>query len=242
MLQSESGEPTAVPIPTSVVQPQPESSVVAENIGRIRSSLPDDVTLVCVTKYQTLDNIKAAYAAGEREFAESRVQELLSKKQELPEDIHWHFIGHLQTNKVREIVPFITLIQSVDSERLLQKISDEAERIGREVDVLLEVHVAAEESKTGFTVEQISTLLKDIKTYNSTGYFTAFPSVRILGLMCMASNTDDEEQIRSEFETVSRLAHEYLNNPIVSMGMSEDYKIAIQQGSNMVRIGSALFE
>ncbi len=182
-----------------------------------------------------------AYQAGERLFAESRVQELVDKAATLPDDIQWHFIGHLQTNKVRQVLPVVSLIQSVDSEHLLQKISDEAVRLGKQVDVLLEVHVAQEQTKTGFSIDEARELLSTVKVYNSAGYFTDFPSVRVRGLMCMASNTDDMEQVAAEFARVSDLAHEVFDDPILSMGMSEDYPVAIKQGSNMVRIGSAIF-
>ena len=194
-----------------------------------------------MSKFKSRQQIMEAYAAGERHFAESRAQELADKYDSLPKDIHWHFIGHLQTNKVRDVVPRADLIQSVDSEHLLQKISDEAEKTERTVDVLLEVHVAEEQTKTGFSLDEARELLSKIKTYNSTPYFTAFPSVRVRGLMCMATNTDDEDKIASEFASVSELAHEFFENPIVSMGMTDDYQIAIANGSNMVRIGSAIF-
>ena len=216
-------------------------SDMAERLHAVRQTLPDGVTLICVSKYKSRQLIMEAYRAGERHFAESRAQELADKYDSLPKDIQWHFIGHLQTNKVKDVVPRAALIQSVDSEHLLQKISDVAERLGKVQDVLLEVHVAQEQTKTGFSLEQARELLKDIHTYNSTGFFTAFPSVRVRGLMCMASNTDDKEQIAREFAAVSALAHEVFAEPIVSMGMSEDYEIAIQNGSNMVRVGTLIF-
>ena len=215
-------------------------SSISSNIAHIRESLPAGVELVCVSKYHTAEQIMEAYDAGERHFAESRAKDFVGKYELLPKDIHWHFIGHLQTNKVRDVLPRAALIQSVDSERLLQKISDEAEKIGKIQDVLLEVHVAREQTKTGFSVEAARTLLQDMRTYNSTGIFAAFPSVRICGLMCMASNTDDDEQIACEFAEVNRLARECFDNPIVSMGMSDDYHIAIANGSNMVRVGSLI--
>ena len=201
-----------------------------------------------------------AYNAGERNFGESRVQELLDKQHDLPDDIHWHFIGHLQTNKVKQIVPFVSLIHSVDSEHLLQKINDEAEKIGRRVDVLLEVHVAKEQTKTGFTEDELRDLFDKLTVYNSTPFLSALNNIRICGLMCMATNTDDQALIRQEFAHVRQLTDELflnyrekanryntqqspitLDEPILSMGMSEDYLIAIEEGSTMVRIGSDIF-
>lgn len=226
---------------TPAQQIKAEGDTIADRLCAIRQTLPEHVQLVCVSKYKSRQQIMEAYQAGERLFAESRVQELVDKAATLPDDIQWHFIGHLQTNKVRQVLPVVSLIQSVDSEHLLQKISDEAVRLGKQVDVLLELHVAQEQTKTGFSLDEARELLSTVKVYNSTGFLTAFPSVRLRGLMCMASNTDDMEQVAAEFARVSDLAHEVFDDPILSMGMSEDYLVAIKQGSNMVRIGSAIF-
>ena len=200
---------------------------IAEQIKEIRSHIPGSVTLVCVSKFQPVEAIKEAYAAGERHFGESRVQELQHKAALLPADIHWHFIGHLQTNKVRDLIrlrPY--LIQSVDSIHLLEAIQNEAEKQGIIQSVLIEVHVAKEETKTGFSTDEIPSIQASL-----------YPNVRILGYMTMATNTDDEEEIRRCFNAVRSLS----NKGIMSFGMSDDYRIAIECGSTMVRIGSSIF-
>ena len=169
---------------------------IAEQIKDIRAHIPEHVTLVCVSKFQPVEAIRAAYEAGERHFGESRVQELKQKVSQLPADIKWHFIGHLQTNKVRDLLklrPY--LIQSVDSERLLQAINEEAARLGIIQDVLLEVHVAREESKTGFSPEEIEDWRLQIED---------FPNIRIRGLMTMATNTEDEAEIRRCFSLTAQ--------------------------------------
>jgi len=203
--------------------------MVGEQIKEVRAHIPAYVTLVCVSKFQPVEAIREAYEAGERHFGESRVQELQRKVPQLPTDIHWHFIGHLQTNKVRDLLklrPY--LIQSVDSEHLLRAINDEAAKQGIIQDVLLELHVAKEETKTGFTPAEIEDLRLQIEDYKN---------VRICGLMTMATNTDDEAEIRRCFMEAKRLS----TGEIVSMGMSDDYQIAIECGSTMVRIGSTIF-
>ena len=200
---------------------------IAEQIKEIRSHIPGSVTLVCVSKFQPVEAIKEAYAAGERHFGESRVQELQRKAALLPADIHWHFIGHLQTNKVRDLIrlrPY--LIQSVDSIHLLEAIQNEAEKQGITQSVLIEVHVAKEDTKTGFSTDEIPSIQASL-----------YPNVRILGYMTMATNTDDEEEIRRCFNAVRSLN----NKGIMSFGMSDDYRIAIECGSTMVRIGSSIF-
>ena len=181
-----------------------------------------------------------AYACGERDFGESRVQELLPKYEALPKDIRWHFIGHLQTNKVKQIVPFVHMIHSVDSVRLLETINREAEKIQRRVKVLLEVHVAKEETKSGFTPEELLTFNSQLSTLNY---------VEICGLMGMATNTDDEAEWRRCFREIKNLGKQLLNHSEllnnselnISMGMSDDYLVAIEEGSTMVRIGSTIF-
>ena len=195
----------------------------------MRAHIPAGVTLVCVSKYQPVAAIQEAYEAGERHFGESKVQELKAKMPQLPADIHWHFIGHLQTNKVRDLLklrPY--LIQSVDSLHLLQAINDEAAKQGFVQDILLEVHVAKEETKSGFTPEEISNIQYQISNYSN---------IRVRGLMTMATNTDDETEIRRCFNEIAKLH----TGEILSMGMSDDYKIAIECGSNMVRVGSKIF-
>ncbi|MBQ2189469.1 MAG: YggS family pyridoxal phosphate-dependent enzyme [Paludibacteraceae bacterium] len=218
---------------------------IAEQIAQIRTTLPENVTLVCVSKFQPVEAIREAYKAGERHFGESRVQELQRKKTLLPEDVQWHFIGHLQTNKVRDLLqlrPY--LIQSVDSVRLLQAIDKEAAKQGIVQNVLLELHVAKEETKTGFTPEELSAVSSQL---------SAFTNIRVLGLMTMATNTDDETEIRrcfteakqsfseAVFQQSGPTAKRSFSKAILSMGMSDDYSIAIECGSNMVRIGSSIF-
>ncbi len=203
--------------------------------------------MICVSKFHPNEAIIEAYQAGERDFGESRVQELLPKYEALPKDIRWHFIGHLQTNKVKQIVPFVHLIHSVDSLRLLECINREAEKIQRKVRVLLEVHVAKEETKSGFTPEELLSLDLPLSSLNH---------VEICGLMGMATNTDDEQEIRRCFQAIRQLADTCLSRyhadttskgytedteRIISMGMSDDYLLAIQEGSTMVRIGSSIF-
>ena len=224
----------------------PEQTI-RTNIERVRAHIPEGVTLVCVSKFQPVEAIRAAYAAGERHFGESRVQELALKILQLPEDIHWHFIGHLQRNKVRDLLrlrPY--LIQSVDSLRLLQAINEEAGRLGIVQDVLLEVHVAQEPTKTGFTPEDIPALPLFSPLQRGMGG-VPFPHVRVRGLMAMATNTDDEQEIRRCFNRTKCL-YDQINDQMVndhmvnvSMGMSDDYELAIECGSNMVRIGSSIF-
>ena len=208
---------------------------ITDNIRNIRAHIPTGVTLVCVSKFQPVEAIREAYEAGERHFGESRVQELKTKVPQLPSDIKWHFIGHLQTNKVRDLIklrPY--LIQSVDSEHLLQAINDEAEKQGIVQDVLLELHVAKEDTKTGLNVSNLGLILDHAATL--------MHSVRIVGLMAMATNTDDEAEIRRCFmEAANAKANSLSAQPILSMGMSDDYRIAIECGSTMVRIGSTIF-
>ena len=207
---------------------------IQQNISSIRVHIPEGVTLICVSKFHSMEAIMQAYEAGERDFGESRVQELLPKYEALPKDIRWHFIGHLQTNKVKQIVPFVHMIHSVDSVRLLETINHEAEKIQRRVKVLLEVHVAKEDTKSGFTPEELLTLDIQLSTFNY---------VDICGLMGMATNTDDESEWRRCFREISSLASKLstLNTKQLSMGMSDDYLVAIEEGSTMVRIGSNIF-
>ena len=217
---------------------------ISRNISTIRATIPEGVTLVSVSKFHPAEAIMEAYQCGERDFGESRVQELLPKYEALPKDIRWHFIGHLQTNKVKQIVPFVHMIHSVDSVRLLETINREAEKIGRRVKVLLEVHVAKEETKSGFTPEEILSLDIQLSTFNY---------VDICGIMGMATNTDDAQEWRRCFREIKSLGKQLLNNTTqsyttlhnptlqISMGMSDDYLVAIEEGSTMVRIGSTIF-
>lgn len=234
---------------------------IEQNILTIRKHIPRMVSLVCVSKFHSTEAIQTAYDAGERDFGESRVQELLPKYAALPKDIRWHFIGHLQTNKVRMVVPFVYLIQSVDSLRLLETINREAEKIGRRVKVLLEVHVAKEATKSGFTPEELISLTHIPSSYCSpsdrpTPLQASYPWVEFCGVMGMATNTDDKEELQRCFRAIKRIGnhiqttladaalsteHKPDSEIIISMGMSADYRMAIAEGSTMVRIGSQIF-
>ena len=212
---------------------------IGAKIRELHASLPQGVSLVAVSKFHPVEALKEAYDAGQRIFGESRVQELLAKHEALPKDIEWQMIGHLQTNKVRQIVPFISLIQSVDSVRLAECINREAERIDRVVDILLEIHVAQEESKTGWKYDELITFLQSEE-------FKSLKNIRVRGVMGMATNTDDEQVVRADFE---QLANHFNHlKPLfdeefdtLSMGMSDDYELAIDCGSTIVRIGSSIF-
>lgn len=208
---------------------------IQQHIASIRTSIPEQVTLICVSKFHSHEAIMEAYVCGERDFGESRVQELLPKYEALPKDIRWHFIGHLQTNKVKQIVPFVHMIHSVDSVRLLETINKEAEKIGRRIKVLLEVHVAKEETKSGFTPEEFLSLNTKLSTLNY---------IDICGVMGMATNTEDQEEWRRCFREIKSLASHLspmASSPEISMGMSDDYLMAIEEGSTMIRIGSTIF-
>lgn len=212
---------------------------ITSKISQIRATLPADVTLVAVSKFHPVEAINEAYAAGQRVFGESRVQELTAKYEQLPKDIEWQMIGHLQTNKVRAIAPFISLIQSVDSQRLLECIDREAERCGRVIDCLLEVHVTAEESKSGWDVDSL-------RDYLASGTISELKSVRIRGVMGMATFTEDMAVVRADFERIAAIKRELeplfdSSFDILSMGMSDDYPLAVECGSTMVRIGSSIF-
>lgn len=206
---------------------------IQNNLTAIHATLPPSVQLVTVSKFHPEEEIMEAYEVGERDFAESHVQELLRKQQALPQDIRWHMIGHLQTNKVKHIVPFIHLIQSVDSLHLMDVIEKEASRINRVIPILLEVHVAREENKTGLSLTDLDKAISRLNQY---------PHLRIDGIMGMATLTDNEEEIRRCFRDIRTAADKLPNeHPIVSMGMSHDYLTAVDEGSTMVRIGTTIF-
>ncbi len=218
-------------------------STIADSLTAIRSTLPAEVELVAVSKFHPAEAIEEAYSAGQRIFGESRVQELSKKIPVLPDDIRWHFIGHLQTNKVRQLLTAgpIALIESIDSEKLLDAIDKEAMRLGITARVLMQVHVAAEETKFGFSPDEII-------GYFSERRFENLRATHLCGIMGMATNTDDEARIRTDFETIASLRLDILDMApdlrgfdIVSMGMSDDYHIAIESGSNLIRIGTAIF-
>ncbi len=212
---------------------------IACNLSRIRASLPEGVTLVAVSKTHPVEAIREAYDAGHRIFGESRPQELCAKYEVLPKQIEWHMIGHLQTNKVKYIAPFVRMIQSVDSARLVETIQREAARCGRTIDVLLEIHVAQEETKSGWDIGEL-------KRYVETAAFATMSNVRVRGVMGIATNTDDETVVRRDFEELRRcfeLLQPYYGAHFdtVSMGMSHDYPLAVECGSTMVRVGSSIF-
>ncbi|MGM9695203.1 MAG: YggS family pyridoxal phosphate-dependent enzyme [Alloprevotella sp.] len=212
------------------------------HLKEVRDVLPESVRLVAVSKYHPAEAIREAYDQGQRIFGESRVQELREKQTALPDDIEWHFIGHLQPNKVKYIAPFIRLIHAVDSFKLLCEIDKQARKAGRVIDCLLELHLAAEATKFGFTKEECLAMLEE-------GAWRELRNVRITGLMCMASHTDDEARIRRDFHEAALLFDEvksrfFADEPSFcqrSWGMSGDYPIAIEERATLVRIGSAIF-
>jgi len=195
------------------------------------------VTLVAVSKTKSVEEIKELYDLGQKDFGENYVQELTEKQSQLPKDIRWHFIGHLQSNKVKQIAPFIHLIQSVDGFKLLQEINKQAKKAHRVIDCLLQVHIAQEETKFGLDENELKTLIN-----TNENELHELQNIRITGLMGMASFTDDTEKVRGEFRYLKTL-FDKLATPLttLSMGMSSDYFVAIEEGSNMVRIGSLIF-
>ena len=215
---------------------------LSEKINKIQKTLPAGVRLVAVSKFHPASLIQEAYDAGQRIFGESHVQELVAKHDALPKDIEWHFIGHLQTNKVKYIAPFVSLIHAVDSERLLIEIDKQAKRSGRTIPVLLQVHVAKETTKFGFTPDELLNFMEN-------GDWRQYTNIRFSGIMCMATNTDDKALIASEFEQAKTLFHrikeKYFSDSDTfnecSWGMSGDYPIAIEHGSTLIRIGSMIF-
>lgn len=215
---------------------------IAQNIERITAQLPQGVKLVAVSKFHPIERLQEAYAAGQRIFGENRAQELAAKAPQMPSDVEWHFIGHLQKNKVRMIMPWASTIQSIDSTELLQLVNKEAARIDRHVNVLLQLHVAKEQTKSGFTIEKV---LKAA----SEGAFSNLSNVTITGMMAMATFTSDMEQVASEFEQVHdtfvKLRDNYFAGDErfkeISMGMSNDWPIAVQHGATLVRIGTDIF-
>ena len=216
-------------------------SKIGEKIEKIRASLPQGVTLIAVSKYHPIEAIQAAYDAGQRHFGESKAQDLVVKQQALPADVCWHFIGHLQSNKIKYIAPFVHLIHSIDSLRLLQEVNKQGAKNGRRIPCLLQIHIAQEDTKFGFTPDECLAMLE-------SGEWRALENIEIRGLMCMASNTDDTVQIRKEFSTVGKLfatiRDKYFAGggfDVLSAGMSDDYPIAIEEGSNHIRVGSYIF-
>ena len=222
--------------------------MIKENLEKVRATVPDSVTLVAVSKFHPAEMIAEAYDCGQRIFAESRENEFRQKVELLPKDIEWHFIGHLQTNKVKYVVPHAAMIQSVDSERLMDEIERQTAKIGREsIDILLQLHVAQEETKSGFLANEILQLL------DTNRIAERWPHLRLRGVMGMASFVADAEQWRKEFRDIRACHKALLDGPlkaqgigqetfsVLSYGMSSDYEVAIEEGTNMVRIGTSIF-
>lgn len=215
---------------------------IENNIKTIKQGLPTDCRLIVVSKTQLEGKILEAYQAGHRDFGENKVQELTQKYEALPKDIQWHMIGHLQSNKVKFIVPFVTLIHGVDSLRLLQEINKQGQKINRVIPCLLQVHIADEETKFGFAEAEIIQLMSSTELQN-------LPNIKITGLMGMATLTENTEQIRTEFKGLKTLLEKLKNMTLptnvemkeLSMGMSSDYKIAVEEGSTLIRVGTAIF-
>lgn len=216
---------------------------IADNLKMLKSQIGEDVKLIAVSKYNTNEEVLEAYEAGQRDFGENKVQDLEDRKADLPDDIRWHFIGHLQRNKVKFLVPYIHYIHSVDSARLLREINKRAKTENRIIPSLLQLKIAKEDAKYGMTEEEITDLLEDPKTAD-------LDNIDIRGLMGMASFTEDKEQVNEEFEKVKLLFNKLKLLPRMknvrmqemSMGMSQDYEIAIANGATMVRIGSTVFK
>lgn len=216
-------------------------SSVAENITRVLGELPAGVRLVAVSKFHPVEKLREAYAAGQRRFGESRVQELLAKEPQMPSDVEWHFIGHLQTNKVRQLIGKTSLIESVDSERLLDLIDKESERSGVVTRVLMQVHVAMEETKSGFLPDVLLEYFRDRR-------FENLKATHICGVMGMASNTDDMQRVKRDFAAIAdiygkirEMTPDLRGFDTLSMGMSHDWRLAVAEGSNLVRIGTSIF-
>ncbi len=214
---------------------------IAERLNTIKSGLPNHVTLIAVSKTKPIKSVEEAYAAGHIDFGENYVQELVEKYEQLPKTIHWHFIGHLQSNKVKYIAPFVYLIHGVDSLSLLKEINKQAKKNNRVISCLLQVHIAQEETKFGFSPQEIIELC-------DANFTSSLENIEMVGLMAMASNTENTKQIEHEFsqvkhvfDTLATRSASNFNMRILSCGMSGDYELAIKQGSTMIRIGSSIF-
>ena len=216
--------------------------MIGERIKEIRNELPEGVRLVAVSKFHPNEAIEEAYRAGQRIFGESKVQEMTAKYESLPKDIEWHFIGHLQTNKVKYIVPYVALIHGIDSYKLLAEVDKQAAKAGRRVNCLLQLHIAREETKFGFSFDECRQMLAE-------GQWRQLQHIRLCGFMGMATNTDNVEQIKEEFRSLSNFFREVKSTWFadddafceLSMGMSHDYHEAIAEGSTLVRVGSKIF-
>jgi len=210
---------------------------ISENLDKIRNTIPNEVSLVAVSKTKPVDIIMQAYESGHKMFGENKIQDMVAKQQVMPEDIEWHMIGHLQRNKVKYIAPFVSLIHSVDSIKLLREINNRAEQNDRIIFCLLQIKIAEEESKFGLSEREALELLES----EDIG---SFKNIRIIGLMGMATFTDDQVQLKREFGSLDRFYNsikEKYQFTTLSMGMSDDYQLAIELGSNMIRVGSAIF-
>ncbi|WJS93034.1 YggS family pyridoxal phosphate-dependent enzyme [Flavobacterium johnsoniae] len=214
---------------------------IASNLNTIKTSLPEHVTLVAVSKTKPVSDLTQAYEAGQRIFGENKIQEMTEKWEQMPKDIQWHMIGHVQSNKVKFMAPYVTLIHGVDSLKLLQEINKQALKNNRIIDCLLQIYIAEEESKFGLDENELNELLTSVE-------FKELKNIRILGLMGMATFTEDQNQIKKEFthlksifDSIKELKAENCNLSTISMGMSGDYQLAIECGSTMVRIGSSIF-
>jgi pyridoxal phosphate enzyme (YggS family) len=216
--------------------------MIQEQLNKLKNSLPSHVTLIAVSKTKPISAIQEAYDAGQRHFGENKVQEMAEKQEQLPKDIFWHLIGHLQTNKVKYIAPFVSLIHSVDSLKLLQEINKQAIKNARVIDCLLQFHIAKEETKFGLSIEEAIELLESTE-------HNELKNIRLVGIMGMASFSDDLKVVHSEFQQLRSIYDHLKNNYFaqhnsfkeISMGMSGDYEIAIQEGSTMVRVGGLIF-
>jgi pyridoxal phosphate enzyme (YggS family) len=217
-------------------------STIQANLKEVLSELPAGVRLVAVSKFHPNEALEAAYAAGQRIFGESHVQEMTQKYETLPKDIEWHFIGHLQTNKVKYMAPYVSMIHAIDSYKLLAEVNKQAAKVNRIIPCLLQIHVAQEETKFGFTFDECRELLE-------AGEWKTLKNIHIAGIMGMASNVDDNEQIKSEFCSLNRFFKEIKQAYFadsedfkeISMGMSHDYPLAVEAGSTLVRVGSKIF-
>ena len=215
--------------------------MIKENLNVVRATLPDNVTLIAVSKTKPIEDLQEAYDAGQRIFGENKALEMRDKHQVLPDDIKWHFIGHLQTNKIKYIAPFVTLIHSIDSASLLDAVNKEAAKNNRVIDCLLQFHIAQEDTKFGLDMEEAKNMIESEN-------FKKLNNVRIVGVMGMATFTDDVNQVRNEFKTLKNIFDTLKDNYFkddsfkeISMGMSDDYPIAIEEGATMVRVGSKIF-
>ncbi len=208
--------------------------MIKDNLLNIKSQIPENVTLIAVSKTKPNEMLLEAYEAGQRHFGENYVQELVDKETQLPKDIHWHFIGHLQSNKVKYIAPFVYLIHGVDSFSLLKEINKQAQKNNRVIDCLLQIYIAQEETKFGLDIKEALDILNSVE-------FKELKNIQIKGFMAMASNTENEEQIRKEFKSLKEFSKQFPNYSVLSFGMSGDYLLAIEEGSTMIRVGSSIF-